>query len=270
MTAPQGTSATEKPESAGEAVVKLPIAKLDAVIFDMDGVVTRTETLHAAAWKQLFDEFLASRATPGQPFRPFDIQTDYRQYVDGKPRYDGVADFLASRGITLPYGSPSDPPSASTVCGLGNRKDGYFWQLVKERGVEVYESTIRLIYALRQAGIKTGIFSASRNAQAILSAAGVTDLFDARVDGLVADELKLPGKPNPAMLLELARRLGATPQRTAVVEDAIAGVQAGHAGGFVLVIGVNRSGPSGRLRQNGADVEVPDLADVTLAGRSKP
>jgi beta-phosphoglucomutase family hydrolase len=258
-------SSRKHPEASRGAAVKLLRRTLDAVIFDMDGVVTRTAVLHAAAWKQLFDEFLQARAGEPGSFRPFDTEADYKYYVDGKPRYDGVASFLASRGISLPYGSPDDPPDADTVCGLGNRKDAFFQQMLKRDGVEVYESTVRLIWRLKDAGIKTGIFSASRNAGPILAAAGIHRLFDAKVDGLDAEKLSLPGKPSPETLLELARRLGASPARTAVVEDAIAGVQAGRAGDFALVIGVNRSGKPGTLLANGADVEVSDLSQVELS-----
>jgi alpha,alpha-trehalase len=246
-----------------QPAIKLSNRDLDAVIFDMDGVVTQTATLHAAAWKQLFDRFLQNRLTPGEALKPF-TDEDYLRYVDGKPRYDGVISFLASRGVELPYGDPSDPPTEATVCGLGNGKDSYFRELVEKRGVEAFASTVDLIHGLKAAGLKTGIFSASRNAEAILSAAGVLNLFDARVDGNVARELGLPGKPDPATLLELTRRLGATSARTAVVEDAIAGVQAGRRGGFALVIGVNRSSTSGRLLDSGANVEVADLAEVRL------
>lgn len=246
-------------------VVELSSGNLDAVIFDMDGVVTRTASVHAAAWKRLFDDLLAARTPPGESFQPFDIGTDYARYVDGKPRYDGVADFLASRGITLPYGSPSDPPEEASVCGLGNRKDVYFWQLAEEGGVEAFQSTVELIRRLKAAGIKVGVFSASKNAQAVLSAANVRDLFDEKVDGVDAEELDIPGKPHPAMLLELARRLGTEPNKTAVVEDAMAGVRAGRDGGFALVIGVNRSPTPGRLIESGANIEVADLGEIGLA-----
>jgi alpha,alpha-trehalase len=258
-------SSRKHPEASRGAAVKLLRRTLDAVIFDMDGVVTRTAVLHAAAWKQLFDEFLQARAGEPGSFRPFDIEADYRYYVDGKPRYDGVASFLASRDISLPYGSPDDPPDADTVCGLGNRKDAFFQQMLKRDGVEVYESTVRLIRRLKDASIKPGIFSASRNAGSILAAAGIHRLFDAKVDGLDAEKMSLAGKPSPETLLELARRLGASPARTAVVEDAIAGVQAGRAGDFALVIGVNRSGKPGTLLANGADIEVSDLSQVELS-----
>jgi alpha,alpha-trehalase len=246
-----------------QPAIKVSNRDLDAFIFDMDGVVTQTATLHAAAWKELFDHFLENRLSPGEALKPFTMD-DYLRYVDGKPRYDGVISFLASRRIELPYGDPSDPPTEPTVCGLGNGKDKYFRELMEKRGVEAFASTVSLIQDLKAAGIKTGIFSASRNAKAILSAAGVLNLFDARVDGKVAQELGLPGKPHPATLLELTRRLGATSARTAVVEDAIAGVQAGRSGGFALIIGVNRSSTPGRLLDSGAHVEVADLGQVRL------
>jgi HAD superfamily hydrolase (TIGR01509 family) len=237
----------------------------DAVIFDTDGVITRTAVVHEAAWKRLFDAYLLDRAArTGEPFQLF-TEDDYRQYVDGRPRYDGVFTFLQSRGLSLPYGDPSDSPDKETVCGLGNRKDEYFLQHIREHGVEAYPSTVAFIRALRAAGVKTGVFSASRNVVAVLEAAGAADLFDARVDGIVAEELGLPGKPDPATLLETARRLGAAPERTAIVEDAIAGVEAGHAGGFRLVIGVNRSEEAGALLANGATVEVADLREVAVA-----
>jgi beta-phosphoglucomutase family hydrolase len=248
---------------AVETKVQISRVRFDAVIFDMDGVVTRTATLHAAAWKRLFDEVLAVEVGPWEVLRPFDIEDDYRRYVDGKSRFDGVVSFLRSRGICLPYGKASDPPTETTVYGLGNRKDVYFWHLVEERGVEVFESTVQLIRDLKAIGISVGIFSASRNATSILKAANVLALFDAKVDGVDADALGLKGKPDPAMLLELTRKLGSTPARTVVVEDAIAGVEAGRAGGFGLVIGVNRSPDHGRLIASGANIEVSDLAAVT-------
>lgn len=239
---------------------------VDAVIFDLDGVVTKTAAVHAAAWKRLFDGYLEERAArEGTSFRPFDTDADYRRYVDGKPRYDGVASFLKSRGITLDYGEPGDSPDRETVCGLGNRKNSFFQEYLTERGVSVYESTINVIHALRVNRVKTAIISASKNCEAVLTAANIADLFDAKVDGVDADELGLPGKPDPAVLLEAARRLGVVPQRAVIVEDAIAGVQAGRDGHFGLVIGVNRSGEFGALKKNGADVEVADLNEVTVA-----
>jgi trehalose 6-phosphate phosphatase len=239
--------------------------KIDAVVFDMDGVVTQTAKVHAAAWKELFDAYLQERARgDGEPFREFDLRTDYLPYVDGKPRYDGVRDFLASRGIELPRGEPSDPPGSQTVCGLGNRKNGYFLDAVARFGVQPYETTVALIGELQRAGIRTAIISASVNTTMILEAAGVRDLFEAQVDGSVADQLGLPGKPDPAVFVEAARRRGAAPPRSVVVEDAVAGVQAGRAGAFALVIGVDRGGNREALSRF-ADVVVDDLAEVAVA-----
>lgn len=247
--------------------VQLSREELDAVVFDMDGVVTRTAVVHAAAWKRLFDAYLADRgAREGVVYEPFDADSDYRLYVDGKPRYDGVASFLASRGIELPWGDPSDSGDVETICGLGNSKNDYFRSEIEEHGVRPFESTVDLVRQLQEHGFGTAIISASRNAEAVLAAAGVGDLFPVRVDGLVAEELGLPGKPDPAVFIEAARRLGAVPARTAIVEDAIAGVEAGRRGQFALVIGVDRSGSDGPgLLENGADVVVRDLAEVTVA-----
>ena len=248
------------------STVTLERDRLDAVVFDMDGVVTKTATVHAASWKKLFDAYLEAWATAhGRPFRPFDAVADYRQYVDGKPRYDGVRDFLASRGIVLPWGDPSDPPDAETVCGLGNRKNDYFNQVVAEQGVEPYQTTVELIDALKQRGFGVAIITSSRNATTILEAAGVAHLFPVCVDGLVAERLGLPGKPDPAVFIEAAKELGATPARAAIFEDALAGVEAGHAGSFALVVGVDRLDQADALRQHGADVVVKDLGEVTVA-----
>ena len=237
---------------------------IDAVVFDMDGVVTRTAAVHAAAWKQLFDDFLERRAAvAGLDWAPFDADGDYRVYVDGKARYDGVRSFLSSRDITLPEGDPGDPPSAETVCGLGNRKNGYFIDQVERNGVQPFESTVRLVRILQRLGIGTAIISASENATAILDAAGIGTLFPVQVDGLVARRQALPGKPDPAVFLEATRQLGCVPERAIVVEDALAGVEAGRRGGFARVIGVDRTGHPDALRASGADVVVPDLADVT-------
>jgi len=239
--------------------------EFDAVLFDMDGVVTRTATLHSAAWKRVFDAFLKEKSGSAKTFRPFDQEADYLSYVDGKPRYDGVLSFLASRGISLPYGTPDDPPQSETVCGVGNRKDVIFQGLLDAKGVEAFESTIELIRSLRAAGLKTGVFSASRHAEQMLSTARIISLFDEKLDGIDADQLGLPGKPHPATLLELAKRLKVSPARTAVVEDAVAGVQAARSGAFALVIGINRTGKTGILLENGADIEVVDLREVELA-----
>jgi beta-phosphoglucomutase family hydrolase len=233
----------------------------DAVIFDMDGVVTATAVVHAAAWKKLFDAYLRQRAEEtGEAFVPFDEHAEYERYVDGKTRYDGVRSFLESRGIALPDGSPDDPAGTDSVCAMGNDKDTYFMAHVREHGVETYESTVRVIRELRARGVKTALVSASRNAVDVLSCAGLLDLFDERVDGVMAAELDLRGKPDPATFLEAARRLGVEPARAAVVEDALSGVAAGRAGDFGLVVGVARGGQTEALRNAGAHVVVGDLA----------
>jgi alpha,alpha-trehalase len=227
----------------------------DGVIFDMDGVVTDTASVHAAAWRRMFDEFLGSRsAGSNEDVRRF-TPDDYREYVDGKPRYDGVAAFLAARGIQV------DP---DTVQELGDRKDGYFHELMASDGVRAYGSTVALIRALSDSGIHAGVISASKNSFAVLAAAGVESLFDVRVDGVVMEDLGLPGKPDPAIFLEAARRLDVRPDRAVVVEDALAGVTAGRRGGFGLVIGVDRTGHPNELSSHGADVVVQDLAEVEV------
>lgn len=247
-------------------IVTLSPRDYDAVLFDMDGVLTRTASVHAAAWKQLFDQFLAQRcAETGEPFVPFDIEANYRVYVDGKSREGGVEAFLQSRGIDLPLGAPGDAPSLQTVHGLGNLKDEYFHQQLSSHGVERYETSVDLMRLLRAEHVETAVVSSSKNCAEVLDAAGIADLPDARVDGLDITKLDLKGKPAPDAFLEAARRLGADPSRTVVVEDALAGVEAGRAGGFGLVIGVDRSGRSLELRRSGADVVVADLAAVGVA-----
>jgi len=201
---------------------------LDAVLFDMDGVVTDTAKVHAAVWKGLFDEFLKERADrDGMAYQPFDPRKEYRQYVDGKPRYDGVKSFLDSRSIQLPYGREDDRPDRETVCGLGNRKDRHFQSWLEDHHARAYPGTVKLIQELRRVGVKTAVFSASGNTEAVLRNAGVFDLFDTKVDGRDLARLGLPGKPDPAILLEAARQLGAEPGNTAVLEDAIAGLRPG-------------------------------------------
>jgi alpha,alpha-trehalase len=227
----------------------------DGVIFDMDGVVTDTASVHAAAWRRMFDEFLGGRtAGSNEDVRRF-TPDDYREYVDGKPRYDGVSAFMAARGIRI------DP---DTVRELGDRKDGYFHELIASDGVRAYGSTVALIRALSDCGIRTGVISASKNSVAVLAAAAVENLFDVRVDGIVMEGLGLPGKPDPAIFLEAARRLDVRPDRAVVVEDALAGVTAGRHGGFGLVIGVDRTGHPDELSSHGADVVVQDLAEVEV------
>ncbi len=243
--------------------VSLSPRDYQAVIFDLDGVVTRTAAVHAAAWKQLFDTFLQHR--DGASYRPF-TETDYLDHVDGRPRYEGVAAFLASRGIRLPPGDPADPPGQDTVCGLGNRKNQLFRELLDTHGVEVFESTLGLVRELRRQGLKTAIVSSSQNAASVLAAAGIQDLFDTRVDGNDIPRLKLKGKPEPDLFLEAAIRLNLEPRQAVVVEDAVSGVKAGRAGGFGQVIGVDRAGRSQALKEAGAHAVVTDLAAVTVDG----
>lgn len=238
------------------------IERLGAGIFDTDGVITRTATVHEAAWKDLFDRFLRQRSEgTDDPFVPFTAD-DYRRYVDGVPRYDGVARFLASRDIELPAGEPDDGPDRQTVCGLGNRKNDAFLEAVAHHGVEPFESTVDLLRELRTANVPTAAVSASENCAAVLAAAGVDDLFDARVDGLDARDLGLAGKPDPALFTEAARRLGVAPADAAVFEDALAGVEAGRRGGFGLVVGIDRTDHAGELLEAGADLVVADLAEL--------
>ena len=252
--------------SALPSLVTLSPRDYDAVLFDLDGVLTKTARVHAAAWKRLFDEFLQSRAAEaGDPFVPFDIEADYRRHVDGKPRYEGVAAFLESRRIDLPLGAVDDGPDALSVHGLGNRKDAYFVEELAQRGVEVFESAVDLVRTLRAEDVKTGVVSSSNNCAAVLEAAGITELFDVRVDGLDLARFNLKGKPAPDTFVEAARRLEVESSRAAVVEDALVGVQAGRQGGFGLVIGVDGGGRSLALRKAGADAVVADLAQVRVA-----
>jgi beta-phosphoglucomutase family hydrolase len=237
--------------------------RFDAVLFDLDGVLTSTAKIHSSCWKTMFDEFLRHRAAERkEPFQPFDIDTDYKPYVDGKLRYEGVKSFLASRDIALAEGTPEDPPTADTVCGLGNRKDELVKAAIDQGEVESYPGSVELVRWLREQGIRTAVVSSSNNCENVLRAAGILDLFEVRVDGLVAHKLGLPGKPAPDTFLEAARMLGVSPARAVVVEDALAGVQAGRAGGFGLVIGVDREGSGDALRTAGADIVVTDLAEL--------
>lgn len=235
---------------------------IDAVVFDMDGVVTDTAAVHEAAWKRLFDAYLAERF--GEGAEPFSAE-DYRRYVDGKSRYDGVAGFLTSRDIELPWGTTDDPPGTSTVCALGNRKNELFRAHIAEHGADAYPTTVTLLDELTAAGIRIGLISGSRNAADLLRHVGLLERFESRVDGLETARIGIPGKPAPDVFIEAARRLGAQPDRTVVVEDAIAGVEAGRAGDFALVIGVDRVGSPDELRAAGADVVVADLNEVAVA-----
>jgi beta-phosphoglucomutase family hydrolase len=236
---------------------------ITACLFDLDGVLTQTAKLHAAAWKQMFDAFLVDRSRlTGEPFHEFGLPDDYTAYVDGKLRQDGVRAFLESRGIVLPEGSPGDPPSASTVYGLGTRKNDLVLELIRTQGVEVYEGSVRFVEAVRVAGLRLAVVSASKNCRDVLVAAGIETLFEVRVDGVVAERDGLRGKPAPDMFLAAAAALGAQPGQCAVFEDAVAGVEAGRAGAFGWVIGVDRVGQPELLQSHGADQVVSDVSDL--------
>src|SRR6516164_18427 len=235
----------------------------DAVLFDLDGVITNTAEVHAACWKKMFDEYLQNRATQkGEAFRPFDIVTDYRLYVDGKPRFDGVRDFLTSRNIQLPEGSPEDPPEAETVGGLGNRKNDLVNKIIEDKGVEPYEGSVELIHQFRDQGFKIAVVTSSQNCAVVLKAAKVDDFFDVQVDGNTIHAQHLAGKPAPDTFLTAAQALGVDPTRAVVVEDAISGVEAGCNGNFGLVIGVARRGNAEELRHHGAHLVVNDLGEL--------
>lgn len=237
--------------------------QVGACLFDLDGVLTKTAEVHAAAWKEMFDGYLRGRAArTGDEFVPFDALADYDEYVDGKPRYEGVQSFLASRGIELPRGQPSDPPDTETVDGLGNRKNEIVLRLIRERGVEAYEGSVRYVHAARDAGLRRAVVSSSSNCRDVLVAAGIDDLFEVRIDGIVAEREHLRGKPAPDTFLAGARALGVEPAQAAVFEDALAGVEAGRAGHFGFVVGVDRVGQSEALRARRADVVVSDLSEL--------
>jgi beta-phosphoglucomutase family hydrolase len=235
----------------------------DAVLFDLDGVITDTANLHATCWKQMFDEYLQKRARQrGEAFRPFDVSTDYRLYVDGKPRFDGVRDFLSSRRIQLPEGNPDDPAQEETVCGLGNRKNDLVNHAIADVGVEPYEGTVEFIHQLRRNGFKTAVVTSSQNCTVVLKAAKLDGFFEVRVDGNTIESERLAGKPAPDTFLMAARLLGVEPTRAVVIEDAISGVQAGSNGSFGLVIGVARKGNAEELKQHGAHLVVDDLGEL--------
>jgi beta-phosphoglucomutase family hydrolase len=232
-------------------------------LFDLDGVLTETAKVHAAAWKEMFDDYLRERARrSGEPFVPFDPVADYDEYVDGKPRADGTRSFLASRGIELPEGHENDPPDAQTVYGLGNRKNEIVLRRIHEDGVEAYPGSVSYVRAVKDAGLPRAVVSSSTNCRDVLVAAGIEDLFDARIDGVVAERDHLRGKPAPDTFLAGARALGLKPTAATVFEDALAGVAAGRAGGFGFVVGVDRVGQADGLREHGADVVVKDLAEL--------
>jgi beta-phosphoglucomutase family hydrolase len=251
---------TRQPESR-HAITR---DQYDAVLLDLDGVITDTASVHAACWKQMFDEYLQKRAAQrGDEFRPFDAAADYRLYVDGKPRFDGVRDFLGSRAIHLPEGSPDDPPDAETVCGLGNRKNDLVNKIIEDEGVVPFEGSVKLIRQLRQRGFKIAVVTSSQNCAAVLRAAKLDAFFDVRVDGNMILAEHLPGKPSPDTFLKAAKLLGVEPSRAVVIEDALSGVEAGAAGGFGLVIGVARKGNHDELRRHGAHLVVNDLGELS-------
>jgi beta-phosphoglucomutase family hydrolase len=237
--------------------------RITTCLFDLDGVLTQTARVHARAWKEMFDDFLRDWSErTGEPFHPFDRPTDYDEYVDGKPRLDGVHSFLESRGIDLPMGSPADPPEAETVHALGTRKNDLVLELIREQGVEPYEGSVRFAEAARDQGLRRAVVSSSTNCLDVLVAAGIDHLFEVRIDGVVAEREHLDGKPAPDTFLAGARRLGAEPADAAVFEDALAGVEAGRAGNFGWVVGVDRTGQAEALRRRGADVVVQDLGEL--------
>ncbi|MDQ1732045.1 MAG: hypothetical protein QOK10_2204 [Pseudonocardiales bacterium] len=231
-----------------------------ACLFDLDGVLTNTAAVHAAAWKHTFDEFLRRRE--GESFRPFDKLADYDEYVDGKPREDGVRDFLASRGIRLPEGSPQDPTDAETVHGLGNRKNLELNRRIERDGVEVFEGSVRYLRAAQQAGLRRIVVSSSANTALVLQRTGLDRYIEGRIDGVTLAERHLAGKPKPDSFLAGAELAGVPPEQAAVFEDALAGVAAGRAGGFGYVVGVDRVGQAEQLRAHGADVVVKDLSEL--------
>jgi beta-phosphoglucomutase family hydrolase len=245
------------------ADARTALLPFDAVLFDLDGVLTSTAKIHAACWKSMFDDFLRKHANSSQqPFTPFDIEDDYTAYVDGKPRYEGVRSFLKSRRITLPYGSPADDLVAESVCGLGNRKDELVKQAIADGKVEAYPGSVALLRKLRERNKLMAVVSSSNNCEEVLEAAGIAGFFAARVDGIVATEKGLHGKPAPDTFLHAAHALDVSPEKAVVVEDALAGVEAGRAGGFGLVVGVDRSDVGALLRRHGADIIVTDLAEL--------
>ena len=244
---------------------RLP-ATIEACLFDLDGVLTQTATLPAAAWKRAVDSFLAERApAEGERHAAFDADADYKTYVDGKPRSEGVRSFLAARGIVLAEGSPEDPPSAHTVAGLARRKNELVQELMAHRGVAAYDGSVRFLAAVKDAGLARAVVTSSENAAAVLRAAGLEQLFDVTVDGALARKLGLRGKPAPDAFVEAAKRLDVVPARAAIFEDALAGVEAGRAGGFGLVVGIDRTGAGEALRTAGAGIVVRDLAELLAA-----
>jgi beta-phosphoglucomutase family hydrolase len=258
-------SETNTEQSTRQPVSEYPITRdrYDAVLLDLDGVITDTASLHAACWKQMFDEYLQKRATQREKvFRPFDLAVDYRLYVDGKPRFDGVRDFLASRGIRIPEGNRDDPPEVETVCGLGNRKNDLVNKIIEAVGVGPYEGSIKFLHQLRGQGFKIAVVTSSQNCAVVLRAAKLDAFFDARIDGNTILAEHLAGKPAPDTFLMAAKLLGVEPARAVVIEDALSGVEAGSNGNFGLVIGVARKGNAEELRRHGAHLVVNDLGEL--------
>jgi beta-phosphoglucomutase family hydrolase len=255
-------SRTDDHWKEGCALLGLPDG-VHACLFDLDGVLTDTASVHRKAWKAMFDDFLREHAErSGQPFEPFDRPTDYDEYVDGRPRLDGVQSFLASRGIDVPMGSSSDPPDAETVHGLGTRKNDLVLRLIAEQGVQPYAGSVRFTEAARDQGLRRAVVSSSTNCDDVLAAAGIDGLFEVVVDGSVAEREHLAGKPAPDTFLAAGRALGAEPAQCVVFEDAQAGVEAGRAGAFGWVVGVDRTGQRDALLRRGADIVVDDLAEL--------
>jgi beta-phosphoglucomutase family hydrolase len=245
-----------------DLVLGLP-APVRACLFDLDGVLTETAKLHAAAWKEMFDTYLKTRDDKnGEAFVPFDDEADYDVYVDGKPRADGTRSFLRSRHIDLPEGDADDQPGAETICGLGNAKNEIVLRKIREDGVEAFAGSVRYLQAVRAAGLRRAVVSSSANCAEVLAAADIEDLFEVRIDGVTVEADHLAGKPAPDTYLAAARALGVDPDRAAVFEDALSGVEAGRAGGFGFVVGVDRVGQAEALRAHGADTVVTDLAEL--------
>jgi beta-phosphoglucomutase family hydrolase len=238
-------------------------AQIEAFLFDMDGVLTETARVHAAAWKQMFDAYLVERSErDGTEYAPFDADDDYNEYVDGKPRYDGVKSFLSARGIELPQGTPEDDPDEETIDGLGNRKNSLVMQMIRTEGVDPYPGSVRLMQAVREAGKRVAVVSSSANCGEIVAAAKLEGLLDVRVDGQTLAAEHLAGKPAPDAYLQAARELDTPPSQAAVFEDALSGVEAGRAGDFGLVVGVDRVGQAAALAEHGADIVVQDLTEL--------
>ena len=251
---------------------KEPMSKysFNAVIFDLDGVITQTAKVHSLAWKRMFDDYLKLREKKyNEPFKEFTHGNDYLPFVDGKPRYKGVESFLVSRKIVLDFGDPSDSPGEETICGLGNMKDSTFNEILATDGVKVYDSTVDMIKALKSLGIKIGVASSSKNCKPVLKAAGLLELFETRVDGVISVELNLKGKPEPDIFTTACDNLHVNYNKAIIVEDAVSGVQAGAKGNFGLVLGIARENNEDELMENGADIVIRDFSEITIVDLEK-